>query len=212
MPRRKKQPQHPYAGQVQTTCPHTFSAESFVFCHVFSKPLLPCSISEILRAVPKDQWRSSAAVRRHGESLFPEAPWGTALCSLAPPTRTFCHDGAMCWLGQWPLDTWGYQVLGRWLAGNFISLEVIYKQPPVLPAAVFRTGPGVLEASPPDLHLLSFLTHAASRHALCRRTPYAVLPLTRGYGCPLHVCCVKIAGHTLRCARNPQCFILLTSG
>ena len=204
VPRRTKQPQHTYAGQVETTCPHTFSAESFVFCHV--KPLLPCSISEILRAVPKNRWRSSPVVRQRGESLFPEAPWGTALCSLAPPTGTFCHDGAMRWLGQWPLDTWGYQVLGRWLTGNFISLGVIYKQPPVLPAVVFRIGPGVPEASPPGLRPLSFLTHAASRHALCRRTPYTVLRLTRGCGGPLHMCCVKIAGHTLRCAKKSPMF------
>lgn len=43
--------------------------------------------------------------------------------------QTFCHNGAKYWPAQWLWDTWGSQPLERWLIGNFISLESIYKQP-----------------------------------------------------------------------------------
>lgn len=71
---RTKWPQNPYAGWVETIGTHTSSAQSFVFCHVFSKPLLPCSILEMLRAVSKNRWRSSRLSGVMEKVCFPMLP------------------------------------------------------------------------------------------------------------------------------------------
>lgn len=76
----KKQSGHKIPMQARWKPPaHTLPLQRAVFSAVFSELLLPYPTLEILKAVPKNQQRSSLVVRRHGESWFLGAPWGTTL-------------------------------------------------------------------------------------------------------------------------------------